>query len=342
MNTLLEHIQKAYWERNQLFAMVLELTARCSCRCRHCYIVHDQLPGPELSTAEVCDLLDQAATEGVMQLMLSGGEVLLRQDLSEILAHARRYRFFVTVLTSGLPLDDRAADMLAAHHVYGIELSLLGATPQVNDDLMQVPGALERIKEAARRLRRRQLRVVLKATILRPNAGELAAMARLAQDLDCTFTASPSVAPRRAGGDQPLQLALRKEELAALDTSLMSAGPIPGEDTSGGAVLVCKAGRMVAGISPCGDVYPCIMWPRSVGNIRDRSLKDIWRDHPDPFLQQLRGIRPGDVAECAACELRSYCRRCPGMVWQETGDATLKAESHCEAARGLKLAKDPP
>jgi len=118
VNTLLEHIQNAYWERNQLFAMVLELTARCSCRCRHCYIVHDQLPGPELTTAEVCDLLDQAATEGVMQLMLSGGEVLLRQDLSEILAHARRHRFFVTVLTSGLPLDDRIADMLAAHHVY--------------------------------------------------------------------------------------------------------------------------------------------------------------------------------------------------------------------------------
>jgi radical SAM protein with 4Fe4S-binding SPASM domain len=338
MRNLRQDIERAYWQRNQLHSLLIELTARCCCRCRHCYIVPEPPPGDELSLAEVGDLLDQAVREGVMQLMLSGGEVLLRQDLPEILAHARRHRFFTTVLTSGLPLDDAAADLLAANRVEGVELSLLGATAAVNDDLMQTPGALARIEQAARRLRRRNIGVVLKATVMRPNQDELVAMAELARTLDCGFVATPSVAPRRGGGTEPLQLALDEDELAAIDPRLMTGGLIPGEDTSGGAILSCKAGRVVAGISSCGDVYPCIMWPRPVGNLRERSLQDIWHDNPDPYLQHLRQSTAADAAACAACDLRGYCRRCPGIAWQESGTATGLAPSMCAAARGTRRA----
>lgn len=338
MSSLRQDIERAYWERNQLHSLLVELTARCPCRCRHCYIVHEQPAGEELSLAEVVDLLDQAAREGVMQLMFSGGEVLLRGDLAEILAHARNHRFFVTVLSSGLPLDDAAADMLAAHRVDGVELSLLGATAAVNDDLMQTPGALTRIQQAAQRLRRRNIGVVLKATVMRPNMGELAAMAELARQLDCGFVATPSVAPRRSGGIEPMQLALNEDELAAVDPRLMTGGLLPGEDTSGGAILSCKAGRLVAGISSRGDVFPCIMWPQVVGNLRDRSLRDIWHDNPDPYLTQLRKNTAEDAAECHACDLRNYCRRCPGIAWQESGAATSPAPNMCAAARGTRRA----
>lgn len=338
MSDLRKDIEHAYWQRNQLHSLLVELTASCCCRCRHCYIVPEPPPGAELSLAEIRDLFDQAAGEGVMQLMLSGGEVLLRQDLAEILAHARQHRFFTTILTSGLPLDEATADLLAANRVEGVELSLLGATAAVNDDLMQTPGALARIEQAARRLRRRNIGVVLKATVMRPNKDELVAMAELARALDCGFVATPSLAPRRSGGAEPLQLALGEDELAAIDPRLMTGGLIPGEDTSGGAILSCKAGRVVAGISSRGDVYPCILWPHSVGNLRERSLRDIWHDNPDPYLQQLRASTAADAAECAACDLRRYCRRCPGIAWQESGSATGTAPNMCTAARGTRRA----
>ncbi|MDD5719258.1 MAG: radical SAM protein [Candidatus Krumholzibacteria bacterium] len=337
MSDLVQDLQRAYWTRNQLHALIVELTARCPCRCRHCYIVHEALPD-ELTTGDVCHILDQARNEGVFHLLLTGGEPLARRDLPAILAHARRHRFFVTVLTSGLTLDDNAADELARHKVFAVELSLLGATSAVNDDMMQVDGALERIKEAVRRVRRRGLRVTLKATMLRANAGELAAMAALARELDCGFSASPVVVPRRSGDREPQRLALDEDDLAALDPALLGAGLIPGEEVRGGALLVCKAGRSVAGVSPQGEVYPCIMWPRSVGNLRERSLRDIWHDHPDPYLQELRALTADDMPACAGCDLRAWCRRCPGLVWQETGDPRGAAPSLCAGARGHRRA----
>ena len=333
MTNLLAHLERAYWERNQIHALILELTHRCPCRCKHCYVIENPQPDG-LSTDEVRDILDQARDEGVFHLMLTGGEILLRPDLEAILDHAHKHRFFVTLLTTGLTLDEPTADMLAHHNIYSMELSLLGASDAVNDELMQVPGALKRIRRAVGLLRSRGLRVTLKATVMRPNVGELEAMAALAHELDCEFSGSAGVIPRRDGSDDPLQLALTEDELAALDPQLLGAGPIPGEDASGGAVLVCKAGRTVAGISPTGDVYPCIVWPRAVGNLRERSLQDIWHGHPDPFLQQVRGLTAPDITACRGCDLRAHCRRCPGAAWLETGSLTEPAPSHCAGARG--------
>lgn len=332
MSGLLRDIEEAYRRDNRLHTLLLELTHRCCCRCRHCYVVHDPQTD-ELTTAEVCDLLDQARQEGVVQLMLTGGEVLLRRDLEPILRHARSHRFFTSILTSGLVLDERTADLFAEVKVVSVELSLLGATAAVNDDLMQVPGALARIVRAARLLRERGLEVVLKATVLRPNSRQIGAMADLARELGCLFNASPLVAPRRGGGQQPRRLALDEDELAALDHSAINGGLIPGEE-GGGATLVCKAGRLVAGVSPRGDVYPCILWPHPVGNLRERSLQDIWHDRPHRFLERIRALTPDDLAACQGCGWRPACRRCPGLAWQETGALDGPAPGICAAARG--------
>lgn len=341
MSELHQEIARRYAQQNRLHTLTFELTARCPCRCRHCYIV----PAPqvdEMSTGEVCDVLDQARQEGVIQLMLTGGEVFLRTDLEAILAHARTHRFFVNILTSGLLVDEDAAAMLARHGVAAVEMSLLGATDAVNDDLMRVPGALRKIRAAAAWLRDAGLRVVLKATVMRGNAHELGAMAALARELRVLFHASPLLAPRRDAESGPESLALSEIELAALDQGLMGAGLLPGESSDGGAVLVCQAGRSVAGVTADGLVYPCVLWPRSVGSLRERSLHDIWHADPDPFLAALRAHTDAALEECQACTVRDHCRRCPGMAWQETGDITAAGPGFCQAAHQRAQTLGPP
>jgi len=336
MSSVRADIERLYMENNQLHALILELTHRCPCRCKHCYVVHEpQKDG--LSTEKVLDILDQAREEGVFHLTFTGGEVMLRKDIFTILEKARDDGHRSTLLTSGLTLDEDQADRLAAIGIFSIEMSLLGATAAVNDDLMQVPGALEKIKHAASLLRERGLPVVLKSTIMRPNANELSAMADLARSLGCEFNASPSVVAQRNGGQDPLELALDTQELANLDPALLNGGLIPGEDSGQGAVLTCKAGRTVAAISPEGDVYPCIMWPRSVGNIHDHRLKDIWHTNPDPFLLEIRGLKAENITACNECDLLRYCKRCPGAAWQETQSFDGPAPTICAAAKGHAL-----
>lgn len=337
MSSVSADIERRYWENNQLHALILELTHRCPCRCKHCYVVHEpQKDG--LTTDEVLDLLDQALEEGVFHLTFTGGEVMLRKDIFTILKKARKDGHKITLLTSGLTLDEDQIEQLAAIGIFSIEMSLLGATAAVNDDLMQVPGALDKIIGNARLLRQHGLQVVLKSTIMRPNAGELSAMFDLARSLDCSFNATPSVVARRSGGQDPLELALDTEELSRLDPTLLNGGLIPNEDSSQGAILSCKAGRTVAAISPEGDVYPCIMWPRSVGNIHERRLKDIWHTNPDPYLVEMRGLKAKDITGCNECDLIRHCKRCPGAAWQETRTFDGPAPTICAAAKGHALA----
>ena len=73
--------------------MTLELTAACNFRCPYCYCVWHEYPAlakGELSTDGWRAVLDQCAADGVDDVLFTGGEVLLRRDLFEILDHARR------------------------------------------------------------------------------------------------------------------------------------------------------------------------------------------------------------------------------------------------------------
>lgn len=333
MTGLRDRIDLRYRSENRIQSVMFELTHACPCRCQHCYLRRAR--GGELSTAEVVDLLGQLRAMGAVNLGLTGGEPMVRADLPEILAAARRERFYVTLLTTGLLLGPPQIALLQRHGVRSVEISLLGATAATHDALMRRRGAFDRATSAAAAARAAGLLVCLKATVLRPNAAELPAMATLAAGLGAEFSANAIVAPRTDGDRGPQALALNEDELAALDPKLLSGGLIPDEDTAGGAILVCRAGVTVAGISPQGDVYPCLMMRAPVGNVREASLEEIWRARPHPFLQSLRALRPEQIAACAACELRAQCRRCPGVAWTESGDLTRPSPTACVAAAGM-------
>ncbi|MGN0844355.1 MAG: radical SAM protein [Kiritimatiellia bacterium] len=72
--------------------LTLELTAKCNFCCPYCYCVWHEVPalgGPELDTGGWLRVLDKCAADGVKELLFTGGEVLLRKDLFEILDTAR-------------------------------------------------------------------------------------------------------------------------------------------------------------------------------------------------------------------------------------------------------------
>jgi len=327
---LRREIYEKYKSQNRLFVAMLELTYRCVCRCVHCYI--DEYESPELSTEEVLNLLNQLKDEGVFNLSLTGGEVFLRKDLETIVAEAGRLGFFTNLLTTGILIDPAAADMLERHKVHAVEMSLLGARAETHDALMRHPGAFAGLMNAVELLRERGIPVVLKNTVLRQNAGELEEMAALAAARDCLFNASLSVLPKIGGDQEPQSFAVDFETALSLNPRLLLGGPIPDEDTSGGAFLTCNAGRTNCGISPFGDVYPCLIWRRPVGSLRTQTLRDIWHDNPDPYLTRIRASRPEESDECFTCEVKKSCRRCPGTAFAETGDFQKPVLSACRLA----------
>src|SRR5690242_11186079 len=85
--------------------LLLELTYRCPLHCVFCYNPTDfARVGPELPTADWLRVLREARALGAVQLGLSGGEPLLREDLEVIVAEAHALGFYINLITSGIGL----------------------------------------------------------------------------------------------------------------------------------------------------------------------------------------------------------------------------------------------
>ena len=86
----------------------LTLTNRCQCKCIHCC---DKADVPvshcdELTTDEVFTLLEQAVSLGCSEVCFTGGEPTMREDLLELIAHARKVRLIPKMNTNGLLLTE--------------------------------------------------------------------------------------------------------------------------------------------------------------------------------------------------------------------------------------------
>ncbi len=95
--------------------LMLALTDRCTGRCNYCKI--PQRGAPEMSTDEILRLLSEAGALGCQRLGLWGGEPLLRDDLGQIIAHAKTLGMWVTVDTNGHMVPDADEALAAADHL---------------------------------------------------------------------------------------------------------------------------------------------------------------------------------------------------------------------------------
>jgi pyrroloquinoline quinone biosynthesis protein E len=116
--------------------LLAELTYRCPLHCVFCsnpvdYAAHRG----ELDTAAWLDVLTQARALGAVQLGLSGGEPLLRDDLEQIVAHAHGLGFYVNLITSGVGLTEPRARALKQAGLDHIQLSFQDSTRELNDFL---------------------------------------------------------------------------------------------------------------------------------------------------------------------------------------------------------------
>src|ERR1700722_3433942 len=116
--------------------LLLELTYRCPLHCAFCYNPTDfARTGAELGTDDWIRVLREARALGAVQLGLSGGEPLTRDDLEPIVAEAHSLGFYTNLITSGVGLNDARLRALKNSGLDHIQLSFQDSTQQMNDFL---------------------------------------------------------------------------------------------------------------------------------------------------------------------------------------------------------------
>ena len=330
--TLVEQMNARALELGVPLSVQFDVTYRCNERCVHCYLDHDD--HGEMTTAEICGVVDQLADAGVFFLTFSGGEVLVRRDFFTILAHARTHLFDVKVKTNGVLITDTAARRFADLGVAEVQISVYSHRAEVHDRITKVPGSFARTVEGIRRLKAQGIKVTIANILMRENLSDYDGVHALASSLDIHYTVDPTITPMMDGDRSVLEHRISGSELAKVfrDTKLVGdveefcAPPaVGGEDVMDG--IPCSAAHTACYISPYGDVFPCVQFPLPSGNVRRQRFIDIWRDSPQ--LNQVRSIRARDLTTCSGCGHVGSCTRCPGLAYLE-GDMRGPSSADCE------------
>ena len=320
-----------------------DLTYRCNERCVHCYLDHKDYG--EMTTAEARDVLEQLAEAGTLFLTFSGGEIFLRKDLFELLGEARRLHFDVSLKTNALLVNEERAARLRQFGVRRVQISIYSADSAVHDAITMVPGSLRRSLEAIPILQGYGIQVKLACPLMKQNLLAYRGVMKLADDLGIPYVLDLTITPMINGDHSTLALRNSSEDLLPLLSDSKLNPRIAGGDNLGSAVgsatssgmesgayddIPCSAGHNSFYISPYGDVYPCVQMPVAAGNLRRERFEAIWYGSGE--MRRVRDVRESQLPDCAHCDLRSYCERCPGLAIMEGGDMLGAYERACDLA----------
>src|SRR5437764_1225842 len=152
------------------------LTRRCNLECAHCYIAAgpSESAATELDTAACLKIIDQLLRANPAPLLiLSGGEPLLREDLTEIARYASGNGATVVVGTNGTLLSDDRIATLKQAGVQGLAVSVDSLRPSYHDNFRHGRGALADVQAALARLSAARLDFIVQTTVTRGNRAEL-------------------------------------------------------------------------------------------------------------------------------------------------------------------------
>jgi MoaA/NifB/PqqE/SkfB family radical SAM enzyme len=147
------HAIKLYprWKKcNSYKPLYVELlvSSRCNSRCVMCNIwklarEKPEVVKDELSTQDYTNLLNELSEAGTKRIFISGGEPLLREDILDIIGHAKR-RMQVELVTNGMLVTETTAEGLVRSGLDAIDFSIDGAAPEIHEKFRRVRGGWQR------------------------------------------------------------------------------------------------------------------------------------------------------------------------------------------------------
>jgi len=144
------------------------ITRKCNYKCLGCNVWKEQDKN-ELSTEEIKRGLDILKEAGIVELVLSGGDPLLREDIEEIIDYATE-RFITTVYDNG-SMAAKKVELLKK--VDFVALSIDSLDEQNHDFIKNVPGAWKSAMETVETLQREGVKVSVSPTISQMNLHEI-------------------------------------------------------------------------------------------------------------------------------------------------------------------------
>lgn len=306
-----------------------EITLKCNLRCVHCLSNAGAALDNELNTQECRELVDQLTVLKVFQVNIGGGEPFIRNDFPDLLSYCHRNGLVTCVSTNGMLIDDGLAKRLSGLNMLYLQVSLDGATAEVNNSI-RGEGTYKRILNAMECLARQGVPFSINTVLTRLNFPQLETLRDMAKEYGAELRVSrfrPSgrgkVSKDSIGPDkdqlEDFAVWLEQHDLVRTGDSFFC---LTSENRRRKGLDMCGAAKMTCCIAPNGNVYPCAFMQEQTflaGNVRTSNFKDIW-DRASVFFQ----LRNLNVESCQSCCRFEVCRGgCPAVAFHTYHDIAM-------------------
>jgi PqqA peptide cyclase len=308
--------------------LLLELTYRCPLHCVFCYNPTEFAnTGPELATADWIRVLREARALGAVQLGLSGGEPLARDDLEEIVAEAHALGFYINLITSGVGMSEARIKALKAAGLDHIQLSFQDSTREMNDFLSSTR-TFELKARVAELIRAHDYPMVLNVVLHRLNidhVGEILAMAERmgAQYVELANTQYYGWAWLNREQLLPTRAQLERAEAVTrtfrerVGAAMQIYFVVPDYFETRPKACMSGLGSVFLAIAPDGTALPChaarMLPGLELPNVRGTDIGAIWYDSQafnrfrgDAWMKEPCRSCPEKVKDFGGCRCQAY------------------------------------
>jgi|GEM_PF-2397236 len=273
------------------FTLQFEITYRCNLRCIMCYNSSGILGGFASKVSELTDeqwlkVAEEGCKMGVMEVIISGGEPLLRRRLVfRLLDLFKQHGVLIHLITNGWYVTPAIASRLENYNFGFIQVSIDGHTPEVHDHIRQVQGSWKRATQALHLLSSRGIPTRLAHTVVKSNYKYIGAIIDLAIALGARAIIIGQALAQGIGHRNAEEVLLGPEEAEEFarifqDERKRKSRYIHigiGMESPQQLLESHMAPNLAVVLRPNGDVKLGCVAPFSYGNVKEQSLKEIWQ-----------------------------------------------------------------
>ncbi len=322
--------------------VVWNMTNRCNLKCVHCYAhaIEENDGADPISTSQAKVMIDDLANFGSPVILFSGGEPLIRKDLTELAHYATSKGMRAVISTNGtLITKEKAKEFKEVGFSY-VGISLDGGE-EIHDKFRAVKGSFRRALEGVQNAMAEGIKVGVRFTINKQNYNEIPKIFQILKDYEIPRACFYHLVYAGRGSElvkEDLDHAQTREVVNLImdETRKLHDAGTPKEvltvDNHADGPLVYlrllkedpkRAAEVLELLkfnegNSSGRGIGCISWDGQVhadqflrhisfGNVLERPFSEIWTDPNIELLHKFKDKRPHLKGRCTRCRFLNIC-----------------------------------
>lgn len=346
------------------YAGCFELTSRCNLDCKMCYIhkrANDrEVINKEWSAQKWSDLANECQKQGMLNLLLTGGEPLLRKDFFEIFESCKKLGMMVSINSNATYIDQNVVNYFKNNAPSRINITLYGASPETYEALCGDGFAYEKVVNAILALKEIGVLVKLNYSVTPYNIQDMSKAYEFAKDnkipMQCATYMFPPMracemsdcSADRLTAEQSAKaqveydkLRFSEQELKERWTKQVQGLNVEDSDKECQEVpdtcLRCRAGSSTFWVTWDGKMRPCGMMTTPSIDLNQVPFARAW----DELKKRTKEIYIPQ--QCVECEVSNMCDQCAAICYAETGEFIKVPEYMCDRTKAyLSFIRDFP